>query len=312
MRTTVGLRFLYTSMNYTKEPIDFPSQIDLLKSNGMNVAEDTIATLSLSSISYFRLASYWHHLQDKTTNQFKASTDFSEVLWLYSFDKELRNIIFMAIQDIEIAFRTRLSHFASMKYGAFWYLNPDLFKDLTIHNICHQKLQDELKRSHEEFIQEHFDKYNTLEHLPSWKIFEIASFGTLSKIFSNIADVELKKEISHSFKLPSYPFLENWMKCVVVLRNCCAHHARLWNRRFSIIPKFPKHLPGKWIDSPIKRPEKIYGQLCCLAYLEQSIYPNTGFSKKIQALLAQCSDTHLKGMGAFSGWHTAPIWQEIT
>lgn len=53
---------------------------------------------------------------------------------------------------------------------------------------------------------------------------EVASFGTLSKLYSNIADNDIKKIISRSFQLPSYPFLENRMKCASVLRNCCENN----------------------------------------------------------------------------------------
>lgn len=296
-------------MRYDKHPIDFSAQIALLKERGMIFADEDKALEGLFSISYFRLASYWRHLEHRKSRQFKADTKFDEVLTLYAFDQHLRNIIFSAIQNIEIAFRTRVSHFLSMKYGAFWFLDSALFKDAEIHQSCIEKLKEEIARSHEEFIKEHNDKYDEPDCPPSWKTMEVASFGTLSKLYSNIADNEIKKIISRSFQLPSYLFLENWMKCAAVLRNCCAHHARLWNRRFSVIPKYPANLPGRWIATPLRRPEKLYGQLCCLAYLEQSIQPNNSLKRNILELMSGHPEIDLNAMGFQKDWQEQPLWK---
>ncbi|MCM1071995.1 MAG: Abi family protein [[Clostridium] fimetarium] len=296
-------------MRYDKHPIDFPAQIALLKDRGMAFSDEDKALQGLFSISYFRLASYWRHRENRKSRQFKADTKFDDVLTLYTFDQHLRNIIFSAIQNIEIAFRTRVSHFLSMKYGAFWFLDSALFKDAEIHQACIEKLKEEIARSHEEFIKEHNDKYDEPNCPPSWKTMEVASFGTLSKLYSNIADNEIKKIISRSFELPSYLFLENWMKCAAVLRNCCAHHARLWNRRFSVIPKYPANLPRQWIATPLHRPEKLYGQLCCLAYLGQSIQLNNSLKRNILDLMSDYPEIDLNAMGFQSDWQEQPLWK---
>ncbi|MBD5232701.1 MAG: Abi family protein [Bacteroidales bacterium] len=295
-------------MYYNKQPIDFANQITLLKGRGMTFANEDIALDGLYSISFFRLASYWRHLESRNTGKFKENSKFEDILSLYIFDQYLRNIIFASIQSIEVAFRTRVSHYLSMKHGAFWFLNPALFKDEEIHKSCIDKLREELCRSHEDFIKEHCDKYDEPDCPPSWKTMEVASFGTLSKLYSNLADNDIKRVISRSFQLPSYTFLENWMKCAAVLRNCCAHHARLWNRRFSVIPKYPANLPGKWISLPLRRPEKLYGQLCCLAYLEQSINPNSKLKDNFLVLLSEHPEIDTKAMGLQENWLEQPLW----
>ena len=43
MRTTVGLRFLYRFMKYTKHPIDLPQQLENLKQRGLAIANEEIA-----------------------------------------------------------------------------------------------------------------------------------------------------------------------------------------------------------------------------------------------------------------------------
>lgn len=294
-------------MKYEKQPIDFPRQIELLKERGMIFSNEAKALEALYSISYFRIANYWYQFENKDNKTFSSDCEFDRILSLYNFDRELRGIIFAAIQDVEIAFRTRVGHYMSMKYGSFWFLEGKLFKDKNLHISCINKLKEEVTRSHEEFLKEHYAKYSESPYPPSWKILEVASFGTLSKLYSNLADNEVKREISRSFGLPSYQFLENWMKCAAVMRNCCAHHARLWNRRFSTIPKFPQYLPGAWISAPLCRPEKIYGQLCCLEYLEQTVYPNTNFKGRLLALM-NTFDGHIKAMGFPEDWRSQPLW----
>lgn len=275
----------------------------------MSFSDEDQAIETLFSISYFRLASYWRHLEHRQSRIFNAAAKFDEVLNLYTFDQHLRNIIFSSIQNIEIAFRTRLSHFLSMKYGAFWFLDSAIFKNKDIHKSCIDKLRAEIIRSHEDFIKEHFAKYNHPDIPPSWKTMEVASFGTLSKLYSNIRDNDVKKDISRSFRLPSYLFLENWMKCASVLRNCCAHHARLWNRRFPVIPKYPVNLPGEWIATPLKRPEKLYGQLCCLAYLEQTIHLNFSLKQNLLNLMSNHPEIDLNAMGFQSNWQRQLLWK---
>ncbi len=309
MRTTVGLRF-FIHMQYNKQPIDFAAQIALLKDRGMTFANEHNALEGLYSISFFRLKSYWKHLESRNTGKFKKDSKFEDILSLYTFDQILRNIIFASIQSIEIAFRTRVSHYMSIKHGAFWFLNPALFKDKEIHKSCIGKLKEEVYRSHEDFIKQHREKYDDPACPPSWKTMEVTSFGTLSKLYSNLADNNIKKVISQSFQLPSHLFLENWMKCAAVLRNCCAHHARLWNRRFSVIPKYPTHLPCKWITLPLRRPEKLYGQLCCLAYLEQSINPNSRLKDNILHLLSHHPEIDIKAMGFQDNWKAQPLWNQ--
>lgn len=297
-------------MKYTKLPIDFSQQLAILKERGMIIENENEVLTQLDSISYFRLASYWRSMeQDSTSRIFCPNTHFKDVINLYMFDRRLRSLIFVAIQDIEIALRTRIIHHFSMKHGAFWFMEKALFKDETIYNNCLAKLKNELGRSKEDFIQEHFEKYDTPDCPPVWKTLEVVSFGTLSKLYCNMSDIEVKKKVAKDFYLPQYLYLESWIKCASVLRNCCAHHARLWNRRFPVIPKLPKVLPLQWISNQHIRPVKLYAQLCYLTYIEQSINPNSNFRDEIVNLLSNKPQHILKAMGFPIDWKNETLWQ---
>ena len=299
-------------MKYNKLPIDFPEQLCKLRERGMIISNDNEALELLGSISYFRLASYWRSMEtdsESDNHHFFQNTHFDDVINLYLLDEELRALIFTAIQNIEIALRTRIIHHFSLKLGSFWFMDDSLFKNAAIYEHCLLSLRNELGRSKEDFIQEHFNKYEKPDFPPVWKTLEVVSFGTLSKLFCNMKDTEVKKKVAKSFNLPQYPFLENWIKAASVLRNCCAHHARLWNRRFPVIPKLPQELPLKWITNQHIRPMKLYAQLCYLAYMEQSIVPNRQFKKELVELLSNKSKTILKAMGFPENWQSEPLWK---
>lgn len=158
-------------------------------------------------------------------------------------------------------------------------------------------------------MREHFQKYDEPTLPPVWKTMEVVSFGTLSKLFCNFKDVEVKKRVAKSFGLPQYSYLESWMKAISALRNCCAHHGRLWNKRFPLIPQLPSRLPLCWISAKPRQQFKLYSPLCCMSYLEQSIFPKSTFKTEIFMLLSNLPTSVLKSMGIPIEWKNESLWQ---
>ena len=245
-------------MKYSKTPLDYEQLIQMLKERGLIIADEQKAIDHLRVISYFRLANYFRPMErDKENHLYKPNSYFENAINLYYFDKKLRGIIFSAVQSIEIALRSKMIHYVSLKYGAFWFMDSSLFKDKNIHEQCLSAMKQELARSKEDFIIEHKTKYTEPEMPPVWKALEVTSFGTLSKLFCNINDNGLKKKIAREFNLPQHLILESWVKCAVTLRNSLAHHARVWNRNFPIMPQLNGSFRGNWIvnmDFPMVKP----------------------------------------------------------
>lgn len=78
-------------MDYTKQPLDYPQILQLLKDRGLIIRDDNDATAQLKIMSYFRLANYLRPMeQDKTTHVFKPNSHFDNAVDLYFFDKKLR------------------------------------------------------------------------------------------------------------------------------------------------------------------------------------------------------------------------------
>ncbi len=246
---------------------------------------------------------------DKTIHRFKPGSTFENAVDLYYFDKQLRSLLFSAIQSVEIALRTKVIHYVSMKYGAFWFTDQSLASNsaLFASNLAHIKA--EIARSREDFIQDHFAKYTVPDVPPAWKALEVVTFGTLSKLYFNLNDNAIKKVIASEFNLPHRKFLDSWIKSMAVLRNIVAHHARLWNRNFPNIPLMPVRLPHLWTNNLAPAPQKLYPQLCVLAYLENAIHPRNSFVSDLKRLLARYPNADVAAMGFPINWKTEPLWQ---
>lgn len=297
-------------MDYSKTPIGYDTQIDILKQRGLIIGDPQFAYEQLGIISYFRLAGYWRPMEsDKTTHSFKPGSNFENAVSLYYFDKQLRTLLFSAIQSVEIALRTKMIHYVSLKYGAFWFTNPALSTNAVqfATNLTH--IKTEISRSREDFIQEHFAKYTSPDVPPAWKALEVVTFGTLSKLYFNLNDNEIKKTIASEFHLPHRKFLDSWIKSMAVLRNIIAHHARLWNRNFPNIPLLPRKLPYPWIDTNGLVAQKLYPQLSVLAYLENSIHPDNPFVDDLKRLLIKHPNVDVMAMGFPKNWEYQSLWK---
>lgn len=312
MNSEPGWNFCFKDMKYNKQPISIADQIAQLKSRGLNIEDEAKAERVLSIISYFRFANYLRPMEaDKVTHIFKLGRKFSNAVDLYYFDKELRSVIFSAIQTVEIALRTSVIQHFSMKYGSFWFMDTNLFKDAKMHKNCRKTLKTELTRTREDFIKEHFAKYSMPSMPPSWKTLEVASFGTLGKLYSNFSDTSIKKTVARRFNVPQHEILDSWIAALAALRNCCAHHARVWNRIYPMKPQLPptKKMRAAWVDVSAVDPSRLYALLCCLLYWVNNIQPDNTLKADIIGLLQKHSNVDPSAMGFPVGWEKEALWR---
>ena len=295
---------------YNKQSLDTPDLLNILKRRGLVIADEQAALQLLSYISYFRLASYFRPLEkDSQTHEFRQGATLEQVLTIYEFDTILRDIVFSAARRIEVALRTRINYHFSRMYTPFWFTQIDLATDGHLFVEHLSSVDREIRRSKEDFIKEHFAKYDKPDFPPAWKTLETVSFGTLSKLYSNFAKKAEKKAVAEDFGLPQHEFLISWMESLTSLRNFCAHHSRIWNRRFAVKPQIPRVLAGKaWISDFSFPPDKIYPQLCCIAYWLNAIDPKNTFASDIKALVAKYPTVDPAAMGCPQGWQSEPLW----
>lgn len=168
-------------------------------------------------------------------------------------------------------------------------------------------LQKEIDRSHETFIDHYNTKYTTPTEPPCWMSLEVSSMGLLSKIFQNLKKGDEKKAILKHFGLSDLAILENWMLSFSTLRNICAHHGRVWNRR--LIPiKIPTNPTYDFLENINIYTNKLYATLSCVEYVLKIISPGSTFSSRLKDLMQTCPLAQSREMGFPDYWKNEKLW----
>lgn len=304
---------------YNQPPLSYKQQLEQLKSRGLIISDEIKALHLLETISYFRLSGYWYPLlaHPKSNKLFKPDVSFDNIFRLYCFDRELRRLVSSELEKIEIAIRAKMIYVLSHSFGPFWFSNKSLFKNNEDLKASLKKLETERDRSDEIYIKTFNLNYsNPLP--PSWMMLEISSFGNLSSFYLNLKAGRDKRSIANHFGLDEHVF-ESWIHCLVYVRNICAHHARLWNRRLSITPKIPLNPDGKWIkittlphenklDKPIN--SRVFFLLSMIVFLLNTINPSHTFKEKLSSLLEKYPVIDTRAMGFPPNWQTEDLWRK--
>ncbi|MDR2233249.1 MAG: Abi family protein [Tannerella sp.] len=297
-----------TKLFYSKTFLSHDAQITLLKSRGMTFADETKALHLLENIGYYRLSGYWYPLlADKQNHIFRPDADFETGFNLYKFDRELRKLIISELEKIEIAVRSKMAYVLSTEQNIFWIEDATLFANRSLHQSTLSKIEDELNRSDEEFIVSFKSKYAN-RFPPSFILLEIASFGVLSRLYSNLKPGKPRKDIAKMFGLPDKVFA-SWLHSLVYIRNVCAHHARIWNRPMSIQPLFPRNPSNTWITDRQAGINKIYYALSMMLYLLNTVNPKHTFRQKLESLFMKYPNVDRKAMGFPQNWQTEMLWK---
>lgn len=300
---------------FIKKALSITEQIDQLKNRGLIITNDDNAEHYLSHISYYRLAGYWWPMQsDKEIHKFKDNSKFADVIALYSFDRELRILIFDVIEKIEISLRTKLIYHLSHEFDAWWFQDPNLFTNTSELVKTLSAIDEEIDRSKDAFIKEHKKKHNDdLRFPPAWKTLELTSFGSLSKLYGNLKHtVKSKDIIAKEFGTANHTYLPSWFQCITQIRNYCAHHSRLWNKNLPGRPKLLAKPPLPWIADVPKEHEYqfLYIHLCCMKYLLNTVQPKNHFSFRLNDLLTKYPSVDPNALGLKNNWQNEPLWQK--
>ncbi len=289
---------------YQKRALTVAEQLKLLASSSLSVVDYRFAESTLKTVSYHRLSGYFHPFL-ATTNPsllFKNNTSFSDIWALYTFDRELRLLVSDAIERIEVAFRASLTNVMSIKYGPYWYMDQQRFRNYEQYLNLMILVKQICKSKHEPSIIQFYNKYSQPEFPPFWLIIENISFGACSKMFRNIKKVADKKEICSVFEM--HPTLvDSWISTLTYTRNLCAHHARLWNRWFVIEPK---DTPEGNIEIKNKKP--FYKQAYILDSLLHKVAPNNDWKQRLYSLFEKNLDIPIYEMGFSNNWKHDPFW----
>ncbi len=300
------------SENYQKPALTFSDQLECLKNRGLTINDHNHALLQLSTISYYRLSAYWYpfRIRDQhgnVTNNFIEDASFEDVISLYEFDRHLRLVIIDAIERVEVYLRTLITYHLGHSYGAFGHTDPHNFHPQFKHTEWLSKLEDEVKRSNDAFINHYKNKYSGFPTLPIWMITEVMSLGSLSFCYTGLKNSD-KKVISGELGL-HHKRLADWLHKLTYIRNVCAHHSRLWNRELAIRPENSKD--PKWNSPVTPRNDRIFYILLMLRYLLKTTNNGENWCKQCNELIEPIAaqDKWRLAMGMPDNWKEHPIWK---
>lgn len=311
---------------FKKKPLLYSQQIDLLESRGLIIADKLKTERYLSEISYYRLSAYFLPFQ-KHKDKFDENTSFENIIELYLFDRELRLLVFDAIERIEITIRTQVIYTLAHKYkDSHWQDNASLFNPpytnprngftTDIYTDIQNCIKKHLNAKHPEvFIKHYKTEYNEPQNPPCWMSVELLTIGELSRLFTALNKNEDKQIIAGFFGLHHTVFT-SWLHTLVYVRNICAHHSRLWNRDFAIKPEVLQKPKNKWISKKFDtNNQRTFYFLSILKYLLIAANPTNHFKQKLDNLILKYPNVPIRFMGIpttngidLYDWKNEPLW----
>lgn len=326
---SVRVGFLFcplTMATYTKPYLTLPDQLQLIKSRGLQVVDDTNAIKCLHRNGYYRLSAYWYPFREivsgTRTDQFLPGSRFEDAVSLYAFDKNLKLLLLDALERVEIAARAEIALLLGQR-DTFAHENPALFSPYFTtpsasgripYDEWIQKFQGQVRRSADEFVLHYERQYGARSPLPIWIAIELWDFGMLSHAFSGM-DVTDQELVARRFSVPSARLMRSWLRSLNYVRNVIAHHGRLWNANLVDNPAMPRprQLPDFSHLIPLTASHsRVYSVCCILNHFTRVIYPQSSWVADMKSLVSGfpvTSYASVGDMGFPAGWQNQAIWR---
>jgi len=96
--------------------------------------------------------------------------------------------------------------------------------------------------------------------------------------------------------------MSSWLHSFTYLRNLCAHHSRLWNRKFTVKPKVANKLKKHFQNNA-----SFYAQAAVLNVFLSVIADGSRWQCRLLDLLTIIPIYSLEKMGFFKNWHNDPF-----
>lgn len=291
---------------FTKPALTFSQQVAVLQGRGMVIDDPAQAEFYLRHLNYYRLGAYWLPFEtNHATHALRPGTRFDDVLNLYVFDRELRLLLMDALERIEVSVRTQWAYQLAHCHGTHAHLDAGIAFRTDWHQRHLDKLAEEVTRSEETFIRHLLNTY--ADPLPPvWAVCEVMSLGLLSHWYSNLQPMPTRRRIAAPFGVDE-AVLQSWLHHLTVVRNTCAHHARLWNRELTVRPQVPRSKPAALKNQFQIGSHRLYNTLLILLYLMDVVAPASHWRQRLIALI----DVHaidVAAMGFPADWRARPIW----
>lgn len=284
--------------------LSFSDQIDHLENNkNLIIADHDFAQSMLRQLGYFSLiGGYKTPFKNPTTKKYKDGTNFEDIVALYKFDENLRELFLKYILQIERHLRSLLSYYFTEKHGeqqmhylnsANYTQNPRYAADVARLITTLDKLAN--RNSDYPYINH---QRNTYGNVPLWVLVNGITFGTLSKFYS-FTTQDLKVKVSKNFDKVNEKQLEQYLSVITKFRNVCAHNERLYSYQTR------NDIPNTSIHQKLCIPQNGTQYICgkhdlfAVVIAFRYLLPDADF-KKFKTSLSRILKHYLESSGAMS------------
>lgn len=260
---------------YIKRATTIDEQVAILRNRGILISNEEKAKENLLDIGYFRLGFYCfpfekdYPYKDNRNHIYKEGTIFEDIVKLYYFDFDLRNLLMRYINRIEINFRTYLTYYVSNTYkeSPTWFADPVIVSSQYANTFEVKVYNDTFKAT--PIIKRHHQHHINDKFAPAWKTVEFMTFGSILKLYSNLRSDIVKSKIAKYYGITSVNVFMNYMETIKVIRNTCAHGGVLFDIS---LPLSIKNGPAGILNVNLKN--NLAGALLVISYIMRQISEN--------------------------------------
>lgn len=198
-------------------------------------------------------------------------------------------------------------------HGTHAHLDHALFTSGLNHAEQLVRLARSVDKSEETFVLHYKGKYSSPYSPPLWSATELMTLGELSKWFQATIDNKIKSKVGNDLGLPTKEVAEGVLQVLSYVRNICAHHGRLWNRRtVKRLPKIRRFKEDLFLlkeeGGNEQNDNRLYNVLVVLLHMMDQQATDSTLRVRLCALLEELSDKNRTSMGFPTDWRTRPVW----
>jgi len=305
-------------LRFDKLPSTIEQQVAFLRGRGMDIPDTALAERYLSSIGYYRLSAYWLSFEEPPSpgqtrsKRFQPGTDLGTVVAVYVFDRRLRVLLMEGLERVEIHVRSRWTYRMAHEHGAHAHMSPGCFTNGFRYAEMLGKLSRTVEKANETFVEHYRGKYTDPYLPPLWAVTELMSLGEMSMWYAATKDLKVRDAVARDLGLPTREVCESVLQSFSYVRNICAHHARLWNRR--LVKRMPtiKRLRSDMVIEKVKDQHQpanlIYNVIVVLLHLQHHQSTDSTFVERLRKLVESITDSQRAAMGFPTDWRARPVW----
>lgn len=111
-----------------KEFLTYQQQMEKLRSSGLRIEDEVVCRRVLADIGYFPVVNgYQSFFRDPSTRVYREGATFGDILALYEFDVQLREIMLDALLKIEAKIRSAVAYEFCAAYADYACGKVDVF-----------------------------------------------------------------------------------------------------------------------------------------------------------------------------------------